>query len=71
MHGSEPRLGLRGRLFVQAEPQVHQTAAVVDQGTSVCGVGIEPLLPKALGTGELMALRGSPLLKGQCDPRSK
>lgn len=58
-------------MFVLAEPQVHQAAAVVDQRAGVDGVGVESFLPELLTAGELVASVGGALLKRQCDSRAE
>lgn len=59
------------RLFVFAEPEMYQAAAVVDECAGVGGVSIESLLAEPLVAGELMPLVGGALLKRQGEPRAE
>jgi hypothetical protein len=58
-------------LFVFAEPETYQAAAVVDECAGLGGVSIESLLPEPLMAGELMPLVGGALLKRQGEPRAE
>ena len=66
------RVGVfRWWLFVLAEPEVDQAAAIVDQRAGVDGVGVEPFLPELLAARELVTPVGGALLKRQGDPRTE
>ncbi len=62
---------LRWGLFVLAEPEVNQAAAVVDQRAGVGRVGIESFLPELFAANELVASVGGALLERKGDPRTK